>query len=108
MQYRPWAHPCIDRPAASRTHPIEREVLRLVRHDADLATDNLHQPDKFPRIAMAVFHADNVWTLNQPWEYGDRNFHFMVDRIVIDQKTQLGKHLRDLSVKVSHIFGRLL
>src|SRR6266545_4504819 len=46
-------------------------------------------------------------TLILPWKYRDRNFHFVVDRIVIDQKAELGKHLRDLSVKVSHVFGRL-
>src|SRR5206468_8203926 len=73
---------------------LERKVLCLVRHDADLAVDNFHQTDKFPGIAMAVLHADNVWTLDQPWKYRDRNFHFVVDRIVIYQKAERSEERR--------------
>src|SRR4030095_1293284 len=107
MEHRPWPHPGVDGPAAGRTHPIVWKHLSLVRHDADFAADDVHQPATFPRVAMAVFHTDDVWTSNQSGKYGDGNFHLVVDRIVIDKKAQLGKHLGDLSVKVGHVLGGL-
>src|SRR5712692_1985515 len=94
MKHRPWPHPGVNGPAAGRTHPVVWKHLRLVRHDADFAADDVHQPDKFPRVAMAVFHADDVWTSNQSGKYGDRNFHLVVDRIVIDKKPQDRKSTR--------------
>src|SRR4029077_4640490 len=107
MEYRPWPHPGVDGPAAGRAHTVVWKHLSLVRHNTDFAPDYVHQPDKFPRVAMAVFHTDDVWTSDQSGKYGDRNFHLVVDRIVIDKKAQLGKHLGDLSVKVGHVLGRL-
>src|SRR2546422_10341195 len=107
MEYRPWPHPGVDGPAAGRAHTVVWKHLSLVRRAADFAAYDVHQPDKFPRVAMAVFHADDVWTFDQSGKYGDRNFHLVVDRIVIDKKAQLGKHLGDLSVKVGHVLGRL-
>jgi hypothetical protein len=46
-------------------------------------------------------------TFHQPRKYRNRNFDFVIDRIVIDQKAQLGKHLGDLGVEVGHVFRRL-
>src|SRR6266576_3374232 len=100
MEHRPWPHPGVDGPAAGCTHPVVWKHLSLVCHDADFAADDVHQSDKFPRVAMAVFHTGDVWTSNQSGKYGDRDFHLVVDGIVIDKKAQLGKHVGDVSVKV--------
>src|SRR4030095_7341272 len=107
MEHRPWPHPGVDGPAAGRADPIVGNHLRLVCHDTNFVADDVHQPDELPRVAMAVFHTDNVWTFNQSGEHGHRNSHFVIDRIVIDKKAHLGKHLGDLSIKVGHVLGRL-
>src|SRR5262245_65909709 len=56
---------------------------------------------------MTVYHTDNVWAFSQSEEHGHRDSHLLVDRIVIDKKAQLRKHLGDLSVKVGYVLGRL-